>query len=309
MKSKLYNVIFPVWLLILFPICWLFVLPANFLLDTVILLICLILLKVSNIKEVYKKTIFKVWIVGFIADIIGAVILLVSQLFPSVSFMKDVISALAYNPFTNIWAVIYVIVAIIISAVLIYILNLKFSLKKTDLELKKKKRIALVLAIFTAPYLFFYPTEWVKVNEENNIPQSGKSIESEFSGDTITTRIFAESENYTNTKFLYIDKIAKVDSDIVESTKGSIVNMKISAQFDKGTDMTEYKKWAKQCSVIVFIKQPGIDEVVVNLNNDNKEEICKLQYTKDELEKEYLVELTSLEDNATKLQEILDSIK
>ena len=48
----------------------------------------------------------------------------------------------------------------------------------------------------------------------------------------------AESENYTNTNFMYIDKIAKVDSEVVESNKGSIVNMSISTKFDENTDIS-----------------------------------------------------------------------
>ncbi|MDD3303843.1 MAG: hypothetical protein PHP54_02905 [Clostridia bacterium] len=310
MKNRLYNVIFPIWFLILFPIVWLIVLPANFIIDTIVILLALKLLKVTNLKETYKKTIIKVWLFGFIADFIGALLLIAIQFISTGTFMSDVVAALAYNPFTNIYALLITILAIIISAIAIYLFNVKISLKKVDLEVKTKKKIALALSIFTAPYLFLYPSAMLyKGNQgSENLPEVSK-LQSEFSGDTITTRIFAESENYTNTSFLYIDKIANVDSEVVESNTGSVVNMKISTDFNENSDINEYKKWAKQCSMIVFIKQPTINEVAVYLKNDNKEEICKLTYIKSELENEYSIAFEELEKEAVKLQNILNSIK
>lgn len=312
MKNKLYNVLFPIWFLIIFPTMWLFVLPANFLIDTVVLCICLKALKITNINEVYKKSILKVWIFGFIADIIGSALLVCTQFISVNSFLSDIITALAYNPFSNIYAFLITIFAIVISGILIYVFNFKISFKKVDIDEKSKKRIAICLAVFTAPYLFLYPSSLLykdKTDDLNNIQDNLKKIESEFSGDTITTRIFAESENYTNTNFMYIDKIAKVDSEVVEANTGSIVNMDISTEFDEDTDISEYKKWAKQCSIIVFIKQPAINEVIVNLQNDNKNEICKLTYFKNDIESEYGIKLEELENSSDKLQNILDSIK
>lgn len=310
MKDKLYNVIFPIWLLIFYPLYWLIVLPANFLIDTAVLLISLKVLKISNIKDVYKKTILKVWIIEFVADLCGAALLICTQLLPSNLVNSSIISALAYNPFSNIWSLIITFIAIIITAIIIYFMNLKLSFKKVDLDQKAKKKIAIILAVITAPYLFLYPSSLLYNNNEidTNITEP-KKIESEFSGDTITTRIFAESQNYTNTNFKYIDKIAKVDSEIINSNQGSVVNMNISTEFDESTDINEYKKWAKQCSIIVFIKQPIIDEVVVDLKNDDKESVCNLTYLKNDIENEYGVKLEDLQDDSNKLQSILDSIK
>lgn len=311
MNNKLYNVIFPIWFLIFFPIYWLAVIPLNFVVDTVVLLIALKLLKIVKIKEIYKKTILKVWLIGFLADLIGSAILICTQLISPSILSQEIISALAYNPFTNVWALLITIIAILVSALLIYFINMKVSFKKVDIEEKRKKKLALILAIFTAPYLFLYPSSLL-YNVDGNIDtpiEPGRKIESEFSGDTITTRIFAESQNYTNANFRYIDKIAKVDSEIVNSNQGSIVNMKISTEFDENTDINEYRKWAKQCSIIVFIKQPAINEVVVDLINDNKENICNLTYLKSDIEGEYDVKLEELQDNSDKLQSILDSIK
>ncbi len=309
MKKKLYNVVFPVWMiLILFPTFWLIALPANFLIDTIVLLISFKLLKIGEIKNAYKKTILKVWIFGFIADIIGSGVLTLMQFIPG---FENIVGDISYDPFSNVYAILLILMAVIISMIVIYALNMKFSFNKVNFDEKTKKKLAIILAIFTAPYLFFMPSKYLynTGNVKNNNIAPTSFVGNEFSGDTITSRIFAESKNYTNADFKYIDKIAKVNSDIVKSSKGSIINMTISANFDENVDISEYKKWAKQCSIIVFIKQKTIDEVVVNLKDLNGDEVCNLSYLKNELENEYNVKISSLENDSIKLQEILDSIK
>ena len=54
-NNKLYNIIFPVWMLWLFPIVWLIVIPGNFIIDSLVLLANMYVLKISNKKEFYKK--------------------------------------------------------------------------------------------------------------------------------------------------------------------------------------------------------------------------------------------------------------
>ena len=68
---KLYNVIFPIWLLWLIPMTWVIVLPANFLIDLLVVVLTMKYLKVKEIKLNAKSVILKVWIFGFIADFIG----------------------------------------------------------------------------------------------------------------------------------------------------------------------------------------------------------------------------------------------
>ena len=48
---RLYNVIFPVWMLVLFPIMWLIVIPANFVVDSLVLIGCMYFLKIDNKKS------------------------------------------------------------------------------------------------------------------------------------------------------------------------------------------------------------------------------------------------------------------
>ena len=48
--------------------------------------------------------------------------------------------------------------AAFITFVLIYFLNIKLSLKEMDMDYEVKKRLALILAIFTTPWIFLFPS-------------------------------------------------------------------------------------------------------------------------------------------------------
>lgn len=164
---KLYNLIFPIWLLWLIPITWIVVLPANFLIDLIVVVLIMKYLKVSDIKIKAKSVIFKVWIFGFIADFIGTAAMFLANI---INFNYEtelgkwwyinISSAVSYNPFESIYALLWVTVCMIITSFFIYLFNYKFCLKKSNLDSKQKKKLALSLAIFTAPYLFYIPTAW-----------------------------------------------------------------------------------------------------------------------------------------------------
>ena len=57
---KLYNVLFPFWMLLLFPQMWLIVLPGNFIIDSLVLLISMAVLKISDKKQWYNQHILKI---------------------------------------------------------------------------------------------------------------------------------------------------------------------------------------------------------------------------------------------------------
>lgn len=177
MKNKLYNVIFPIWFLILFPTTWLLAFPANFVIDSLVLVIAMFVLKIENKKKVYYSSIIKIWLLGFCADIIGSMLLLVTQFFPSDGIFADITKAAIWNPFSNCVGFCYIVIALLLSMLAIYILNLKFSFRKTDLDEKKIKRIAMILAIVTAPYFFFYPSSRIYDNEEKLGAKIGKQEE------------------------------------------------------------------------------------------------------------------------------------
>lgn len=169
-KSKyinLYNVIFPIWLLWILPITWIVVLPANFIIDSAVIIITLMFFKIKNIKTITKKAVIKTWLFGFLADIIGTLIMFSSNLIEfdyDTSIGKwwydNISSAVSYNPFKSIYSILWVILCIIITSTLIYIFNYKICFNNTELNIIQRKKVAFSLAIFTAPYLFIIPTYW-----------------------------------------------------------------------------------------------------------------------------------------------------
>jgi hypothetical protein len=144
------------------------VLPANFIIDSAVVLITLKILKIDS-KTIYKKNILKIWGFGFLADFIGTAVMFMPNVIDglldnSSSFgdwwYRNMTNAVSYNPFDNIFSILWTTLAVVITAWFIYVFNYKISLKKTEMEIGAKKRLALMLAIFTAPYLFYIPTAW-----------------------------------------------------------------------------------------------------------------------------------------------------
>ena len=167
--TRLYNVIFPIWLLIAFPVTWLsfIILPANFAIDFLVVFLTLKFLGIENRKEISKKVILKVWVMGFVADIVGAVLMFVTACMIETKnkafddwWYENITNSACYNPFENIFAFLFVTIFVALVGFLIYEINLRWSLKKADLPFEHKKRVALNLALFTAPYLFYLPTMW-----------------------------------------------------------------------------------------------------------------------------------------------------
>ena len=77
----LYNLLFPIWLLWIFPITWLLILPANLILDLTVIVITLKVLKIQDGFSLVQKSIWKVWIMGFAADIVGSLLMFSVQFF------------------------------------------------------------------------------------------------------------------------------------------------------------------------------------------------------------------------------------
>ena len=110
---KLYNVIFPIWLLWLIPMTWVIVLPANFLIDLLVVVLTMKYLKVKEIKLNAKSVILKVWIFGFIADFIGTSAMFMANVIDfnyQTSLGKwwynNITNAVSYNPFESLYAII-----------------------------------------------------------------------------------------------------------------------------------------------------------------------------------------------------------
>lgn len=142
---RLYNVLFPFWMLLLFPTVWLVVLPGNFLIDSLVLLLSLRALKITERKAWYKRHILPVFGFGLLADVIGAAWMMLMMFVFEVGHMGD-------EPYLTL-------PALAISAGLIFVFDYFVTFRKVDRPTRLK--LALTFAVATAPYTFLVPSSWL----------------------------------------------------------------------------------------------------------------------------------------------------
>lgn len=150
MKKKdvrLYNVLFPVWMLVMLPSIWYIVIPGNFIIDSLVLILVMKVLKLENRFEFYQMHILPVFLLGFLADLLAAV-----PMWLSVYFWEDLGGPYGDSPLLTVPGVI-------LGAALIWVFNYFISFRKCDPVLRKK--LALTFAIATAPYTFLIPSGWL----------------------------------------------------------------------------------------------------------------------------------------------------
>lgn len=148
---RLYNLMFPIWMMYLIPTwLWLIILPVNFAVDSLVLLLAARHYKIENRFELWKKSILKIWIIGFLCDFVGAGFCL------GMLLTLSAVSVFNYDVgYYGVFAI--AIPAVILSGVLIYFLNRWISFGKTDIDKALVNKLCLVLAIFTAPYTMLIP--------------------------------------------------------------------------------------------------------------------------------------------------------
>ncbi|MBE6671767.1 MAG: hypothetical protein E7593_06150 [Ruminococcaceae bacterium] len=142
---KLYNALFPFWMILLFPQLWAIVIPGNFIIDSIVLIISMLVLKMSDKKQFYKRHIFKIYGFGMLSDIIGSAYMYLLMWKFNVGSMGD--------------ELYLTLPALLISAVLIFVFNYFITFKKIEKALRWK--LSLIFAIVTAPYTFLVPSSWL----------------------------------------------------------------------------------------------------------------------------------------------------
>lgn len=171
MKKRLYNLIFPTYMLFAFiPILWLVSFVGNFVIDTVVVLITYLFLFKSFDFKFYKKHILKIWILGFVADIIGVFYLSAVSIATDPSYyespkniaesiLSGIYLATNHSVFDSFWSFAFVFSGVILSAVFIFIFNYYVILFNSGLTKQQIRTISLSIAVFTAPYTFLLPKE------------------------------------------------------------------------------------------------------------------------------------------------------
>ena len=158
-QTKLYNVILPIWLLLLFPQMWLIVVPGNLIVDCAVLLITLAVLKHQKKRTVLKQLWWKFWLLGFAADAIGVAWMILGWMFslPFGDGWEDTVGHITHNAFAHPAAFLWTLAGTAIAGVCIYFFDKKAMSKCELLTGRERHVIALAMAIVTAPWLFFVP--------------------------------------------------------------------------------------------------------------------------------------------------------
>lgn len=155
-KQKIFNIVFPIWMFMLIPENWIIILPLSYIWITIILLIALCISKVDNKNEIYKNSIIKVWLFGFLASLIGATLMSIPTFFNT---KIEALNNIGSNPYRNPISLLYLLLVIVITTCIIYLFNKKCSFSSTAIDHVRKNKIAKIITICTLPYLFLIPTE------------------------------------------------------------------------------------------------------------------------------------------------------
>lgn len=153
---KLYNMIFPFWLLLYILPILMYGIPliGNLIIDFLVVYIMFRILKVKAGKRPMAWTVFRIWMFGFVSDLIAALICV------HISNKTDLSYALCYDPYTDYRAIFVLAGMILLGAILIFVFNWFFSFRNLSITKVQKRKVCFALAIITAPWLFLVPTSW-----------------------------------------------------------------------------------------------------------------------------------------------------
>ena len=149
--ARLYNVLFPMWMFYLFPTwLWLVILPANFAIDSLVLCLAMRRLGIAGRREIWRKSIFRIWAVGFLSDFLGALLTL------GLMLMIDA-AHLSWDVYLFPGTTLLAIPGVVLSGALIYVLNKRYAFVKCMSDERQIHKLSLALAVFTAPYAMLIP--------------------------------------------------------------------------------------------------------------------------------------------------------
>ena len=158
------DIVIPLWAFWLFPVCWIAIIPITAVLCSIVMYISMLRLKINNRLKILGKTIIKVIFFRVLCDLIvvGFLLLLETRqdfINPKSDFYnwyKIFMDSFGRHPIDNIFVILILGVTILLLRIINYKLNKKLTFSKLDIEEENKKKLALSIAIFTAPYLIFF---------------------------------------------------------------------------------------------------------------------------------------------------------
>lgn len=173
--TRLYNILLPIWMLVFFPTwLWLILIPANYLIDRIVLKWSLggaegpegVMMDKAERGAFCRRHTWKICLAGFLSDFVGAIIMfgvffisvLIGDDSPASPLFDKLEAGVGFNPFSHFPSLLVVLLAIALAGLCIYLLD-KLILRKAGLTAEQAKKSALRLAVITAPYLFLFPTQ------------------------------------------------------------------------------------------------------------------------------------------------------
>ena len=150
---RVYNLMFPVWMLVWWPSwLWLALIPLNYGIDALVLRLSLP--AGSDRAAFLRKHTWKICLAGFASDFLGSALLFAVYAFTPGDPLSN---NLAYAPFGSAAALAVTLAALLLSAGAIFLLDRRILLR-AGLDPDGARRAARNLAVFTAPYLFLFPS-------------------------------------------------------------------------------------------------------------------------------------------------------
>ena len=165
-ETRLYNVIFPIWIIMFWPSPPVFLVTffGNLVIDCAVLFLVLLALRHPAKGAVLRRCWWRVWLYGFLSDIIGA-LWLAAGLFGAWAldaggtggWISDFAMAMTVNPFRHPLALAWTAVGTALAGVCICRFDRRVFQRVPELDGGQSRTLALALAIVTAPWLFFLP--------------------------------------------------------------------------------------------------------------------------------------------------------
>ncbi len=164
-QVRLYNVLFPVWILMFWPTPPVILVTffGNLVIDCLVTVLALLALRHPAKGAVLKGCWWKVCLLGFLSDIIGALWLALGlfgawALAPDSSgWLNDFAMAMTVNPFMHPLALVWTALGTAMAGTCIYFFDRRVFRRVPELDGRQAHVLALTLAIVTAPWLFFLP--------------------------------------------------------------------------------------------------------------------------------------------------------
>ena len=165
-EMHLYNVIFPVWILMFWPNppVFLATLFGNLVIDCAVVILTLLAMRHPAGGAVLRRCWWRVWLFGFLSDLVGA-LWLATGLFGAwalgadgnVGWISDFSMSMTVNPFRYPLALVWTAIGVAVAGVCIYCFDRRVFRRTPELDGRQGRILALALAIATAPWLFFLP--------------------------------------------------------------------------------------------------------------------------------------------------------